>query len=58
MPKSFPGETPELYSLTVQRDRSHTKKAPGVLFLGTERTSQGGRAMIGEQMQAGANAHQ
>ena len=29
MPKAFPGEAPELDSLTAQRGRSHTKTAPG-----------------------------
>ena len=28
MPKTFPGEAPELDSLTAQRGRSHTKTAP------------------------------
>ena len=29
MPKTFPGEAPELDSLTAQRGRSQTKTAPG-----------------------------
>gem|GEM_PF-6496279 len=34
MLKTYPGEAPELYSLSVQRDGSQTKSAPDVMSFG------------------------
>ena len=53
MPKTFPGEAPEPYSLNGQSGRSHTKTAPGCYvfsyWIGKPRT----KGLTGEQIQAG-----
>ena len=58
MPKTFPGEAPEPDSLNVQSGRSHTKTAPGGhvfrYWIDKPRTE----GLTGEQIQAGATAHQ
>ena len=58
MPKSFPWEAPEPDSLNVQSGRGHTKPLPDVVSFATGWTIQGQRALTGEQIQAGATAHQ
>ena len=60
MPKTFPGEAPELDSLTAQRSRgrSQTKTAPGCrvfrYWIEKPRT----KGLTGEQIQQARTAHQ
>ena len=59
MLKSFPGEAPELDSLTAHSGRSHTKTAPGCrVFLLLDGQAKDIRTLTGKQIQAGATAHQ
>ena len=58
MPKTFPGEAPELDSLNVQSGRGHTKPLPDVVSFATGWIRQGQRTSTGEPIQAGPTAHQ
>ena len=59
MPKTFPGEASEPDSLNVQSGRGHTKTAPGChVFRLLDGQAKDKRTLTGEQIQAGASAHQ
>ena len=59
MPKTFPGEASEPDSLNIQSGSDHTKTAPGCrVFRLLDGQAKDKRTLTGEQIQAGASAHQ